>query len=577
MKKINNKLRVLHMMNGTKRSVVRKAFDACRGAFISTGIFSFFTNILMLTGSMYMLQVYDRVLASGSIPTLVALTVLVVILFMFMGVLEYIRTRVLVRVGLRLDEQLGSITFDAVQMHAIKRTPNVGAQPVRDLDGIRQFVSGPGPLAFFDTPWMPVYLAFIFMLHPMLGYFAIFAGIVLFIFAILNDVVTKKPAAKANETTMISNALTEESRRNAEVIGAMGMQNAIRARWQKLHADALTDSTHVNDRAGSIAAFSKVMRMMFQSGMLGLGAYLAVLQEISPGTMIAGTIILSRALAPIEQAIGQWRPFLAARKSYARLKLVLDDAPIREQPMELPQPKGRILAENILVNIPTVEQPLLQGINFKLESGEAVGVLGPSGAGKSTLARVLVGVWPPTRGGVRLDDALLEQWNDTQLGKFIGYLPQTVELFSATIEENISRFEPEASPEAVVEAAKMANVHEMILRLPEGYGTQIGDGGSALSAGQRQRIGLARAMYGNPVFVVLDEPNSNLDAEGEAAVIHAINKMKETGTSIVVIAHRPSAIAAVDKILFIKDGVQLAFGPRQEVLDKILQPPAVRG
>ncbi|VAV97411.1 Type I secretion system ATPase [hydrothermal vent metagenome] len=558
-------------MEAVRFSRLKKAFEACRGAFVSVGVFSFFTNLLMLTGPLFMLQVYDRVLTSGSIPTLVALVVLVVLLYVFMGILEYVRTRILVRIGVRLDEQLGGNAFDAVQHHAIKRTANVGSHPVRDLDQVRQFVSGPGPLAFFDTPWMPVYLGVIFLLHPWLGYYAVVGAIILFVYAVVNDAITRKPAAKANETTMISNALTEESRRNAEVIGAMGMSEAIRKRWQQLHAAALVDNTHVNDRAGSISALSKVTRMMLQSGMLGLGAYLAVKQEISPGTMIAGTIILSRALSPVEQAITHWRAFLGARKSYGRLKLVLDEAPERVQPMDLPSPEGKISVENLLVTVPGLEKPLLQGINFVLEPGEALGVLGPTGAGKSTLARTLVGVWPPTRGGVRLDGALLDQWNDAQLGKYIGYLPQNVELFSATIEENIARFQPDASPEKVVEAAKMADVHEMILRLPDGYGTQIGDGGSVLSAGQRQRIGLARALYGKPVFVVLDEPNSNLDAEGEAAVIHAIKALKEAGSSVVVIAHRPSAIGVVDKILFIKEATQLAFGPRQEVLDKILK------
>jgi len=558
--------------NPLKRSELGKAFLACRGAFISVGVFSCFSNLLMLTGPLYMLQVYDRVLTSGSMPTLVALSVLVVLLYVFMGILEFIRTRIMVRVGLTLDENLSSQTFGAVQLHAIRRTPNIGSQPVRDLDTIRQFISGPGPLAFFDTPWMPLYLGVIFALHPWMGYFALVSAFILFTYAILNEVITRKPAAKANETAMQSNAWTEESRRNAEVIGAMGMSVGVHARWQELHDVSLNDGTHASDRAGTISALSKVTRMMLQSGMLGLGAYLAVLQEISPGTMIAGTIIMSRALSPVEQAISQWRGFLNARKSYGRLKLVLDGAPKAEEPMELPQPEGRLSVENLLLTVPGLEKPLLQGINFALEPGEALGVLGPSGAGKSTLARGLVGVWPPTRGDVRLDGASLKHWNSTQLGKNIGYLPQSVELFSATVEQNIGRFQLDASSEKVVEAAKMADVHEMILRLPDGYGTQIGEGGAVLSAGQRQRIGLARALYGAPVFVVIDEPNSNLDSEGEMAVIKAIDAMKKIGTSVVVIAHRPSAISIVDKVLFIKEGIQVAFGPRDEVLDKILKP-----
>ncbi len=558
-------------MNEIQKSELRQAFSSCGNAFRSVGLFSFFTNLLMLTGPLYMLQVYDRVLTSGSVPTLVALSALVFLLYVFMGVLEFIRTRIMVRIGLRLDEQLGGKSFDAVLSHAIRRTPNVGAQPVRDLDVIRQFVSGPGPLALFDTPWMPIYLGVIFMLHPWMGYFAVVSAIILFGYAVLNEMITRKPTAKANETAMISNSWTEESRRNAEVIGAMGMAGAIRARWQELHGEAMNDSTRANDRGGAIGSLAKVTRMMLQSGMLGLGAYLAVLQEISPGTMIAGTIIMSRALSPIDQAITHWRGFLGARKSYSRLNLVLDGAPKEEPPMDLPKPKGHILVENLLISVPGQQKNLLQGINFDILPGEALGILGPSAAGKSTLARALVGIWPPSRGHVRLDGAALEHWNEDQTGKYIGYLPQSVELFSATIEQNISRFQPDSDPEKVVEAAKMANVHEMILQLPDGYGTQIGEGGASLSAGQRQRIGLARALYGQPAFVVLDEPNSNLDAEGEMAVIKAITAMKKNGTSVVVIAHRPSAIKVVDKIVFIKEGVQVAFGPRDEILSKILQ------
>ncbi|MCF6326162.1 MAG: type I secretion system permease/ATPase [Devosiaceae bacterium] len=564
-------------MAGVNKNQLSSAFASLRGAFASVGVFSFFTNLLMLTGPLFMLQVYDRVLTSGSIPTLIALVVLVVLLYAFMGILEFVRTRIMVRIGVRLDEQLGDKAFSAVQVHAILRTPNVGAQPVRDLDIIRQFVSGPGPLAFFDTPWMPIYLGVIFAMHSWMGYFAISSAILLFIYAILNEVLTSKPSAKANETAMISNAWTEESRRNAEVIGAMGMSEAVGARWRELHNKALKDGTHASDRAGTIGALSKVTRMMLQSGMLGLGAYLAVLQEISPGTMIAGTIIMSRALAPVEQAITHWRGFLGARKSYDRLKKVLEWDAHSEQPMELPKPKGAISVENLLVSIAGVDKPVLRGINFNLQPGEALGVLGPSAAGKSTLARTLVGVLPPTRGDVRLDGAKLEQWNENQIGKYMGYLPQSVELFSASVAENIARFQPDASPDKVVEAAKMANVHEMILRLSDGYETQIGEGGAMLSAGQRQRIGLARALYGDPAFVVLDEPNSNLDAQGEAAVIHAINAMKNKGSSVVIIAHRPSAIAAVDKIVFIKEGAQMAFGPRDEILDKILKSGPKQG
>ncbi len=557
-----------------KHGELSHAFNACRSAFMFTGLFSFFINLLMLTGPLFMLQVYDRVLTSRSIPTLIALTVLVICLYLFMALLEFVRSRLLVRVGRRLDEQLSGRVFEAIISHALRRTPHVGSQPARDLDTLRQFVAGPGPFAFFDAPWTPVYIAVIFLLHTWLGIFAVVGGTILFIFALLNEMLTRTPSARANQSAIAAHTMTEESRRNAESIGAMGMTNAMRDRWLAQHNAALDDNTHASDRAGTITAMSKATRLMMQSGILGLGAYLAVLQEITPGTMIAASIILSRALNPIEQAITQWRGFIAARKANGRIKTVLAAAPAEEPPMDLPQPEGRFAAENLIVTAPGLDKPLLQGLNFQLEPGEAVGVLGPSGAGKSTLSRALVGVWPILKGTVRLDGASLDQWNPEQLGKAVGYLPQDVELFSGTVAENISRFSADPDAEAVVKAAKLADVHEMILRLPEGYSTRIGEGGSALSAGQRQRVGLARALYGDPKVVVLDEPNANLDSDGEAAVIHAIQALKAAGTTVVVVAHRPSAIHAVDKILFIREGRQLAFGPRDEILAKILKSPA---
>ncbi len=552
---------------------VGKAFKACRMAFIFTGLFSFFINLLMLTGPLFMLQVYDRVLTSRSVPTLVALTLLVVGLYAFMALLEFVRSRILVRIGRRIDEQLSGRIFDSIISHALRRTPHIGSQPARDLDSLRQFVAGPGPAAFFDAPWTPVYIGVIFLLHSWLGIFAIVGAVILFIFALANELLTRGPTARANQSAISAHTMTEESRRNAESIGAMGMTKAMRRRWLTQHDESLDDNTHASDRAGTITAMSKATRLMLQSGILGFGAYLAVQQQITPGTMIAASIILSRALNPIEQAITQWRAFISARKSHQRLKMVLAEAPEEEPAMQLPEPKGHLSVENVVATAPGLETPLLQGMNFTVEPGEALGVLGPSGAGKSTLARALVGVWPLLRGKVRLDGAALEQWPPEQLGRALGYLPQDAELFSGTVAENISRFATEPDSELVVAAAQLADVHEMILRLPDGYSTRIGEGGSALSAGQRQRVGLARALYGSPRFVVLDEPNANLDSEGEAAVINAIHALKSTGAAVIVVAHRPSAISAVDKVLFLRDGKQLAFGPRDEVLSKILKKP----
>lgn len=518
-----------------------------------------------------MLQVYDRVLTSKSVPTLVALGVLVVVLFVFMGLLELLRSRILSRIGRKTDEDFGHTIFDKVLHHSLKKTPNVNAQPLRDLDSVRQFLTGPGPSALFDAPWTPVYLAVIFLLHSWLGIFATIGAVILFIFALFNEILTRGRMEEASRSSMAAHVFAEENRRNAEVVQAMGMLPSMRKRWQQLRQKALSDTDKATDRGSFISSTTKALRMLMQSAMLALGAYLAIKQEITPGTMIAASIIMSRALAPVEQSISQWRGFLNFRRAYQRLIVVLGVEIEGEKPMQLPKPTGRIHIENIIVPALETNTPLIRGLNFKLEPGEALGVIGPTGAGKSTLARVLVGVWPIAKGAVRIDGAPIDQWDSEQLGQYIGYLPQDVELFAGTIQENITRFSENASPEAAVKAAQMANVHEMILRLPDGYNTRIGEGGSFLSAGQRQRVGLARALYGDPVFVVLDEPNSNLDMEGEVALVQAIQAVKQNGTTVIVIAHRPSAIQSVDKILFIRDGQQTAFGPKEEVLKKVVK------
>lgn len=519
-----------------------------------------------------MLQVYDRVLTSRSIPTLIALTLLVAALFIFMGLLELVRSRILVRVGQRVDEALGSTIFDQVIAHALARTPNVAGQPLKDLDAVRQFLSGPGPFALFDSPWTPVYLAVVFLLHPWMGLLATAGALILLIFALVNEMSTRVPLAEAAKATMSAQSFAEECRRNAEVIGAMSMLDGIRARWQHLHSGAVAHQVRASDRGGTITSSSKAIRMFLQSGMLALGAYLAVLQEITPGAMIAGSIIMSRALAPLEQAITHWRGFLNFRRARQRLSVTLGSADREEERMTLPDPDAKIKVENLLVAAPQSRKVILQDINFALNPGEALGIIGPTAAGKSTLARALVGVWPLARGAVRIDGAPLDQWPAEQIGRYIGYLPQSVELFDGTIEENISRFDPSPDPEAIVKAAKQANVHDLILGLADGYNTKIGEEGEILSAGQRQRIGLARALYGKPVFIVLDEPNSNLDAQGEAALSQAIRSLKYQGCAIVVIAHRPNAIKDADYLLFLKDGRQHAFGPKEEVLSKITAP-----
>ncbi|MEM7399102.1 MAG: type I secretion system permease/ATPase [Pseudomonadota bacterium] len=551
-------------------SPVATALALCRGAVVSTGIFSFVINLLMLTGPLFMLQVYDRVLSSRSVPTLIALTVLIAGLFAFMGLLELVRTRVLTRIGQRLNDKLASSVFDGVISLGLVRGASSQTQPLRDLDTMRQFLSGPGPLALFDMPWMPLYLAVIYGLHVDLGLLATAGGIVLVVLAVINESVTREPMAEASKHAIAAHAFADEGRRNADVIQALGMRSAIRGRWRKLHDLASIRQTGASDAASTISSASKALRMFLQSAMLALGAYLAVLQEVTPGTIIAGSILMARALAPVDQAIAHWRGFLGFRRANERLKKLLEGVEQAEDPMPLPEPKAHLSVQDLSVGPPGERKPIVQGLEFTLEAGTVLGVIGPTGAGKSTLARALVGVWAPLKGSVAIDSAPFHLWNHEQIGKFVGYLPQEVALFAGTIEDNIGRFASDASPERIVEAAKAANVHDLILKLPAGYSTKIGEGGAALSAGQRQRIALARALYGEPKFVVLDEPNSNLDADGEAALADAIKHLKANGSIVVVIAHRRQAIWSADLLLYIRDGFQVAFGPRDEILSKVL-------
>ena len=532
---------------------------------MGTGAISCVTNLLMLTGPLFMLQIYDRVLTSGSVPTLVALLVLVAGLFAFMGALELLRSRVLVRVGLRLDRILNDRVFESVARVG-PASGAAGTQTLRDLDQLRQFISGPGPFAIFDMPWAPLYFAVIFLFHWWLGLVAVGGAVILLTLSLINEFATRKPMAEAAGRSAQGFALAEAGRRNAEVLHAMGMYRAYHQRWRGARDGALEAQTRASDRAGTITAATKATRLFLQSLMLATGAYLALQQIVTPGVMIAASIILSRALAPIEQAIGHWRAFTGARQGLARVKAALATLPDETGRMTLPEPKGELVVDKVYAAPPGIADPMLKDISFTLSPGDALGVIGPSASGKSTLARALVGVWPLIQGAVRLDGAALDQWDPEQLGPHIGYLPQDVELFDGTVEENIARFDPERDPEAIVAAAEKADVHRLILKLPDGYGTRIGEGGRVLSAGQRQRVALARALYGDPVLVVLDEPNSNLDAEGEAALTRAIEGVRADGRTVVVMAHRPSAIAAVDLLLVLKDGRQAGFGPKADVL-----------
>ena len=554
---------------------IKAIYQTSRGAFISTGIFSALVNILMLTGPLFMLQVYDRVLTSGSVPTLLALIAIVIILYGYYGFLEYLRARLLVRIGRRVEERLRDRVFNIVTLHALRKTPGIGSQPVNDLATVRQYLSGQGPFAFLDMPWVPVYLGIIFLMHWMLGVASLFAALVIFALAVMSEQATRDPTAEAMRATMKATQMTEEGRRNAEALHALGMVGALRDRWTAVQQTALDYQTLANDAGGGLGAASRVLRLMVQSGILALGAYLAIYQEISAGTMIAASIIMSRALAPVEQAVANWQQFLGFRKARERLTGLLKAVPARGELMALPPPRGQLDVENLIIQVQGTEKPLLAGVSFSVSPGEGIGVIGPTGAGKSTLARALVGITLPTRGHVRIDGASLDQRDPDDLGKLIGYLPQDVQLFDGTVMQNISRFDPNAKSEKVVEAAGLANLHDMIVRLPDGYNTQLGENGSRLSAGQRQRLALARALYNDPVLFVLDEPNSNLDAEGEAALDRAIRHSLGRGAAVVIIAHRPSALASITKMMVLSEGKVAALGPRDEIMRKVLQRPAV--
>ncbi|HEX2839997.1 type I secretion system permease/ATPase [Hyphomicrobium sp.] len=558
-------------------SSVKAAIGKSRLAFLGVGLFSGIINVLVLTGSLYMLQVYDRVLPSRSVPTLIGITLLLVILYAAYGALDFARVRALSRIGLGIDRQLRSRVMEALLALPLRARQGTDAlQPVRDLDQIRSFLSGLGPTALFDMPWLPVYIGLIYFLHPMLGLFALAAAILLVALTAITEMKTRKPAKDATKSSSERHAFSDAARRNAEVIQAMGLGRRMVGNWEKVNERYLVDQMSMSDAASGIGSVSKVLRLLLQSGILGLGAYLAIQGELSPGSLIAGSIVLSRALAPIEVAIANWKGFVGMRQSIKRLDTLLSALPAREVATALPRPKEKLEVKDLSVAPPGETLPAITNISFALEAGDGLGVIGPSAAGKSTLIRALVGAWNPLpRGGsVRLDGATLDQWAPEAIGRDIGYLPQDIALFDGTVAENIARMDPQASSEIVIAAAKLAGIHDMIVHLPDGYETRIGDSGMKLSAGQRQRLGLARALYGDPFLVVLDEPNSNLDTQGDMALTSAIRSVRERGGIVVVVAHRPSALAGLDKVLALAKGQIQAFGPRDEVLKSVLQPAA---
>lgn len=553
---------------------LRSALRSCRDSFIYAGVFSAFINLLLLVPAIYMLQVYDRVLASSSTTTLLVLTLLVVGLYAMMGALELVRSRILVRVSARLDMAVNSRLFAAMFDANLRGSGQTGAQPMSDLSTLRQFLTGQGLFGFFDVPWIPVYMAVLFLMHPLIGWVSVGGALILIALAIINELTTSKPLAMANSLAVAGNRFLEGNLRNAEALESMGMLQNVHRRWLTRHLEVLKLQALASDRAGLITNTSKVLRITLQSLILGVGALLVIEHLVTAGVMIAGSILIGRALAPIDLLIGSWKGFLSARSAYARLRDLLQFVPPRPLNMRLPDPTGLVRCEGVMAAAPGSKVPVLKGISFEVAPGEAVGIIGPSAAGKSTLARVMLGVWPTAAGSVRLDGAEIRHWNREDLGPFIGYLPQDIELFDGTVSQNIARFGTVDAPQ-VVAAAQRAGVHDMILRLPKGYDTPVGLGGAVLSGGQRQRIGLARAMYGHPVLVVLDEPNSNLDDQGEAALIRAIARLKEEGSTVFIITHRPSILNGVDKVLVLREGQLQIFGPREQVMAQFTRPAIV--
>ena len=557
--------------NATTTAARRRSAEKLTRGFRSIFVFLFgisgIINLLALTGAFYMLQIYDRALGSASIPTLLAISALAIGLYFFQGLFDIIRSQILVRVGARLDRKIAPMAHEvAIDMPRFGFSTAEALERGRDVDTVRGFLGSQGPIALFDLPWMPLFLVFVFLLHPWLGALTFAGAFVLTILTIANELMTRRLSGGTHEAAVERNRIADSNARNADILKAMGMAGRAGARFARANDEYLELQTRTSDISGTFGAISRVLRMILQSAVLGLGAYLTIRGELSPGAIIAASVASARALAPIDLAIGNWKQVVAARTAWERLKetaTVLAGAPA---PMELPRPQGSLKVETITVAAPGTGTVLLSDVGFEVPAGSALGIIGPSGGGKTTLVRALTGIWPCLRGSIRLDDADLSQWSDEDAGRFLGYLPQETSLLDATIEENISRLEAKPSARGIVEAARAAGIHEMIVRMPDGYHTRLGPMGTALSGGQRQRIGLARALYGDPFLVVLDEPNSNLDGEGEAALTRAIEAVKARGGIAVIVAHRPSALAAVDLLAVVQNGRLTAFGPKDEIL-----------
>jgi len=551
---------------------LRDARKQSRYLYWMVGIFSFFANLLMLTGPIYMLQVYDRVLGSRSEETLIALSILVAFLYGVMGVLDYTRGRIMARVGARFQSVMDRRVFSAVmRKSAAGHTQGTAATGLSDLESVQRFMISPALTAMFDIPWTPFFLAGIALFHPWLGLLAVGGGFVLVLITLLNQFFSRKPVLQANSATVQAQMMSEQLRGESEMVQSLGMRDAAFSRWKTARDRSLSETIKSSDVAGTFSSMTKTLRLFLQSAMLGLGAYLVLQNELTPGAMIAGSILLGRALAPIEQMIGQWAVVQRATKGWSNLAELLSEVPVEQARTALPAPKAKLEVQQATVVPPGEQQAALRMVSFEVGPGQACGVIGPSGAGKSTLARAITGVWRAAGGKIRLDGAALEQYEPDVLGRHIGYLPQRVQLFDGTIAENIARLSLQPDDAKVIEAAKKAAAHDMIVKLPDGYNTRVTGNGGRLSGGQIQRIGLARAMYDNPVILVLDEPNSNLDNEGSQALNLAIKATKAEGGAVLIMAHRPAAIQECELLLMLEGGARRAFGPKDEVLREVTQ------
>jgi ATP-binding cassette subfamily C protein len=548
-----------------QKNSLQIAYGKFRSAMAATIVFSFFTNLLMFVGPLYMLQIYDRVLASRNEMTLVMITGIAVAMLLCYGLLEFTRSRLLVRAGLQFDEVVANPVFHRVVQQKTAMPASQAHIALTDIDKVREFMTGQGILSFFDAPWVPLFLALCFAFHPWLGLVATVGAFIIFALALTNEFATRGALQDAGKASQAANHFVNTTMQNAEVIRALGMEKPLTQRWIKQHDEMLLHQAKASDRAGSIMATSKFVRMSLQVAILGVGAYLAIQQLISPGIMIAASIVMGRALAPVEQAVGQWKQFVGARAAHARLKQLFAQVSEQEERVELPAPKGKLSVDKLFATVPGTRDALLRGISFNIEPGEVLAIIGPSGSGKSSLVRHLVGAANPASGAVRLDGTEMQHWGPDQLGRYIGYLPQDVKLFSGSVAENVSRFAEGADDKDIVIASKLSGAHDMIQTLGNGYETEVGDGGMFLSGGQRQRVGLARAVYRLPSLIVLDEPNSNLDSMGEKALIQCIQELKKMGKTVIVVTHKSNLLAVSDKTLMLMNGAVEKFGLTKEL------------